>query len=101
MLADPALGERPQADRRVAWKFVQNGLRDVAWELFQKTKDESLLARTGTDDRIDQLWVSAPLVPGLVSYQLLDTPAGASDHHGLVVRLDSEAFITEGPWAYT
>lgn len=101
LLRDPQEEGRPQADRRVAWKFHQNGLRDAAWELYQQSKDESLLARTATDDRIDQLWVSAPLASGLVSYQLLDQPAGASDHHGLVVRLETSAFLTDRPWSYT
>jgi hypothetical protein len=47
------------------------------------------------------MWVSGPLVPGLVSYQLLDTPEGASDHHGLVVVLDTAKFMINDPWMYT
>ncbi|WP_370153356.1 hypothetical protein [Streptacidiphilus sp. EB129] len=99
-LHDPAVDRPLEADRRVAWKLAQNGLRDVARELHQQSKDDSLLAATGTDDRIDQLWVSRPLVPGLVSYQLLDTPAGASDHHGLVAVIRTEDIVTADPWEY-
>ncbi|MFB7852369.1 hypothetical protein ACFC34_35880 [Streptomyces sp. NPDC056053] len=64
--------------------------------------DAVLLRRTATDDRIDQLWVSAPLRDTVVDYALLDTPDGASDHHGLVVRLDLDQAATDNDsmWEY-
>ncbi|MFJ1757252.1 endonuclease/exonuclease/phosphatase family protein [Kitasatospora sp. NPDC088134] len=101
LLGDPETAGPPQADRRVAWKLRQNGLHDAARLVHERTGDASVLARTGTDDRIDQLWVSSPLAPAVVSYQLLDTPAGASDHHGLVVVLDTALVATDNPWTYT
>lgn len=97
---DIVSGHKPEPDRRVARKLVQNGYVDVAWHLYEKTKDEALLAPTGTDDRIDQAWVSGPLAGAVSGYQLLDQPAGASDHHGLVFTLDTEAIDTASPWAY-
>jgi hypothetical protein len=93
-------GQTPEPDRRVARKLVQNGFVDVAWRLFEKTKDEALLAPTGTNDRIDQAWVSGPLADAVSGYRLLDKPAGASDHHGLLFTLDTEAIETDSPWAY-
>ncbi|MFJ4799160.1 endonuclease/exonuclease/phosphatase family protein [Kitasatospora purpeofusca] len=102
ILTDPALHQQtaPVPDRRVAWKLAANGLIDTAWHLHQQTGDETLLHRTGSDDRIDQLWVSAPLASALVSYTLLDTPADASDHHGLAVVLDTDRIDTSRPWTY-
>lgn len=100
VLTDPDLPEPPRPDRRIAWKMRHNGFHDAARLVFDRDKDETVLARTGSDDRIDQLWVSAALAPAVVSYQLLDTPAGASDHHGLVVILDLERAQTQNPWAY-
>ncbi|MGW7582778.1 endonuclease/exonuclease/phosphatase family protein [Kitasatospora sp. NPDC054768] len=100
LLTDPALDQQPTPDRRVAWKLAANGLTDVAWHLHQQTGDNDLLRRTGNDDRIDQLWVSAPLVPAIESYTLLDTPRGASDHHGLAVTLDTDRIDTTRSWTY-
>lgn len=90
----------PQPDRRVAAKISENGFVDAAWHLYQRNGDEALLRPTGTDDRIDQVWVSAPLAGALTGYQVLDTPAGASDHHGLLVTLDTALIDTADPWAY-
>ncbi|MGW2255483.1 endonuclease/exonuclease/phosphatase family protein [Kitasatospora sp. NPDC001660] len=100
LLSDPALDQQPAPDRRVAWKLAANGLVDVAWHLRQQTDDDDLLRRTGSDDRIDQLWVSAPLAPAIDSYTLLDDPHGASDHHGLAVTLDTDRIDTSRPWTY-
>ncbi|MEN8649099.1 endonuclease/exonuclease/phosphatase family protein [Streptomyces sp. 21So2-11] len=100
VLTDPAEKAAPRPDRRVAWKLHANGFRDAAWELYQRTKDAALLAPTGTDDRIDQIWVSAPLVPALVAYTLLDTPEDASDHHGAMITLDTDLIDTTTPWTY-
>jgi endonuclease/exonuclease/phosphatase family metal-dependent hydrolase len=101
ILTEPEADEKPIPDRRVAWKLRQNGLWDAARIVFDRTQDQAVLGRTGTDDRIDQLWVSSPLAPAVQSYQLLDTPAGASDHHGLLVTLDLDLAITDRPWSYT
>ncbi|MEU4118940.1 endonuclease/exonuclease/phosphatase family protein [Kitasatospora sp. NPDC028055] len=102
ILTDPALRQQnaPVPDRRVAWKLSANGLIDTAWHLYQQTADDTLLRRTGNDDRIDQLWVSAPLAPAVVSYTLLDTPDDASDHHGLAVVLDTDLIDTGQHWTY-
>ncbi|MGW2397192.1 hypothetical protein ACWCYY_11620 [Kitasatospora sp. NPDC001664] len=45
--------------------------------------------------------VSSPLLPALVSYQLLTEPAGASDHHGVAVVFDTDLIDTANPWAYS
>ncbi|MGW0712502.1 endonuclease/exonuclease/phosphatase family protein [Streptomyces sp. NPDC002643] len=87
-------------DRRVTEMLAYTGFVDAAWKLYEERGDKELLRKTGTDDRIDQLWVSAPLRDTVVDYRLLDTPAGASDHHGLVVRIDLERVNTDNVWAY-
>ncbi|WP_030889819.1 endonuclease/exonuclease/phosphatase family protein [Streptomyces sp. NRRL S-1868] len=97
---DFAPGQALEPDRRVTRKLAHNGLVDVAWHLFQQSGDEALLRPTATDDRIDQIWVSGPLADAVSDYQVLDTPAGASDHHGLVVRLDTDAIDTTNLWTY-
>ncbi|WP_049650127.1 endonuclease/exonuclease/phosphatase family protein [Kitasatospora sp. MY 5-36] len=101
-LTDPALHQQPAPvpDRRVAWKLAANGLVDTAQHLHEQTGDDALLRRTGSDDRVDQLWVSAPLAPAIVSYTLLNAPADASDHHGLAVALDTDRIDTSEPWTY-
>lgn len=76
------------------------GFVDAAWELFGKTGDAGLLARTASDDRVDQVPVSWPLAGAIVSYRLLDTPVGASDHKSLVVEIDTDKIDTENPWDY-
>ncbi|MFE3875431.1 hypothetical protein ACFXPX_13645 [Kitasatospora sp. NPDC059146] len=102
LLTDPALGQQntPVPDRRVAWKLAANGLIDMAWHLYQQTGDETLLRRTGDDDRIDQLLVSAPFAPAIVSYAVLDTPPDAADHDGLVGVVDTDLIDTSQLWAY-
>lgn len=97
---DMDVSHTPEPDRRVARKLVQNGYVDVAWHLYEKTKDEALLAPTGTDDRIDQAWVSSPLADAVSDYRLLDQPADASDHHGLVFTIDTDLIDIENPWEY-
>ncbi|MFJ9825269.1 hypothetical protein ACIRSU_12995 [Streptomyces sp. NPDC101160] len=44
--------------------------------------------------------MSAPLRDTILDHQLLDTPAGASDHHGLLVRLDLERAARDNVWDY-
>jgi hypothetical protein len=79
-----------------------SGFVDVAWHLYEQgdRKNETLLTRTGTDDRIDQGWVSQPLAPAIVDYQVLDTPEGASDHKGFAFRLDLSKALTDNVWDY-
>lgn len=77
--------------RQVTQKLVHHGFVDVAWHLYQQTGDSALLRATGTDDRIDQGWVSNPLASAIRSYRVLDTPPGASDHAGLLFQLDLAA----------
>ncbi|MFF8919160.1 hypothetical protein ACF08M_39190 [Streptomyces sp. NPDC015032] len=87
-------------DRRVTETLAYTGFVDAAWKLYTERGDERLLRKTATDDRIDQLWVSAPLRDTVLDYGVLDTPAGASDHHGLVVRLDLDQAATDNVWEY-
>ncbi|MER6500183.1 endonuclease/exonuclease/phosphatase family protein [Streptomyces sp. NPDC001455] len=87
-------------DRRVTETLAYTGFVDAAWKLCTERGDERLLRRTATDDRIDQLWASAPLRETIVDYAVLDTPQGASDHHGLVVRLDLDRAATDNVWEY-
>lgn len=87
-------------DRRVTEMLSYSGFADAAWTLYQERGDKELLRKTATDDRIDQLWVSEPLRDTIVDYALLDTPEGASDHHGLVVRLDLSRAQTDNVWEY-
>ncbi|MGW5442810.1 hypothetical protein [Streptomyces asiaticus] len=93
-------GQTLKPNRDATRKLAQNGYVDVAWHLFQQTKNDTLLRSTATDDRIDQAWVSSPLADAISDYQLLDEPAGASDHHGLVFRIDTRAIDTTNLWTY-
>jgi endonuclease/exonuclease/phosphatase family metal-dependent hydrolase len=87
-------------DRRVTQMLAYTGFVDAAAKLYEERGDKELLRKTATDDRIDQLWVSGPLRDTVVDYALLDTPEGASDHHGLVVRIDLERAKTDNVWEY-
>ncbi|MGW0885401.1 endonuclease/exonuclease/phosphatase family protein [Streptomyces sp. NPDC002671] len=98
LLPDPG---RPLApDRRVAQTLAHHGYVDVAWHQYQKDKDPGLLAPTGTDDRIDQVWVSTPMAPAVSGYRVLDQPEGASDHKGLVFTVDTDLIDTSQPWRH-
>lgn len=87
-------------DRRVTEMLAYTGFVDAAAKLYEERGDKELLRKTATDDRIDQLWVSAPLRDTVVDYALLDAPEGASDHHGLVVRIDLDQAKTDNVWEY-
>lgn len=91
-------GRRP--NRAVAQAFQDRGYVDVAWELFQRTKDQALLRRTANHERIDWLAVSGALAGAVDNYQLLDQPAGASDHHGVAVDIHTDRIGTDGLWVY-
>lgn len=93
-------GGRLVPDRRVTEVLAYTGFVDAAARLYEERGEKDLLRRTASDDRIDQLWVSAPLRDTVVDYALLDTPEGASDHHGLVVRLDLGRAARDNVWEY-
>jgi endonuclease/exonuclease/phosphatase family metal-dependent hydrolase len=93
------VGGQTVPERRVAEQLAYSGYVDAAWELFERTGDKELLARTGTDDRVDQAWVSEPLRAAIDGYGLLADPAGASDHRGFWLRLDLDRAATE-VWEY-
>ncbi|MFC9431589.1 endonuclease/exonuclease/phosphatase family protein [Streptomyces sp. NPDC056987] len=93
-------GQPLKPNRDVTRKLAQNGYVDVAWHLFEQTRNNTLLRPTATDDRIDQAWVSGPLANAVSDYHLLDEPAGASDHHGLVFRIDTDAIDVTNLWTY-
>ena len=86
--------------RTVTRLLAKNGYVDAALRLYDQTGDETLLERTAKDDRLDQFWVSSPLASALVSYQRLTEPAGASDHDGVVVQIDTERIDTAHNWGY-
>ncbi|MER5973308.1 endonuclease/exonuclease/phosphatase family protein [Streptomyces sp. NPDC002055] len=87
-------------DRRVTEMLAYAGYTDAAWHRYQQCGNRDLLRATGTDDRIDAVWVSHPLREAITDYRLLDSPAGASDHHGLAVRLDLTRAATDNVWDY-
>ncbi|MFF1651693.1 hypothetical protein, partial [Streptomyces sp. NPDC058240] len=70
-------------DRRVTEMLEHTGFVDAAAKLYEERSEKKLLRKTAMGDRIDQLWVSAPLRNTIIDYALLDTPEGASDHHCL------------------
>lgn len=100
VLQDKRSDKPMQPDRRIGQKLEQAGFVDVAYHLYEKTKDEGLLARTATDDRIDQFWVSEPLAPAIAKYWVVDTPAEASDHKGVAFQLDTDKIVTSDTWGY-
>lgn len=87
-------------DRRVTEMLSYSGYTDAAWHLYQQTGDASLLHKTATDDRIDQVWVSEPLADGVTDYRRLDTPSQASDHDGVAVTIDLDRVRTGDVWEY-
>jgi endonuclease/exonuclease/phosphatase family metal-dependent hydrolase len=98
-LADSRDG-RLRPNRDVARTWEKNGYIDSALYLYEQTENEDLLQRTSHDDRIDQCWVSAPLAPALMSYERVEKPLEASDHSGIVIRLDTELVNTSNIWEY-
>lgn len=92
--------DNPVPDRRVGKMFVKNDFFDVAYEVYKKTRNESLLDRTAKSDRVDQFWVSKPLQPAIVDYWIADDPTEASDHKGIVFQLDTDLIDTSEPWDY-
>jgi exonuclease III len=100
VLNDPSNNEPLQPDRRISWKLEQAGFVDVAYHMYQKTKDEKFLERTANEDRIDQFWVSKPLADRLINYWVVGNPEGASDHKGIVFQLDTDKVNASDNWNY-
>lgn len=97
LVTDPTNPGPDAPDRSVAWRIASKGFVDVAWHLYQQTKDKKLLARTATDDRIDWILVSYALAPCIVEYGVL---SGGSDHDGIWARLDLSKASTDNVWGY-
>ncbi len=100
LLDDPTQSGELRPDRRSAWMLKKAGYLDTAWHLYQASGDETLLRRTASDDRIDRIHVSGPLGPAINNYRLLDEPAGASDHHGVAIDIDTDAIDRQHLWTY-
>ncbi|MFJ7997543.1 endonuclease/exonuclease/phosphatase family protein [Streptomyces sp. NPDC096310] len=96
-ITDPENPGPDEPDRSVAWRIAKKGFVDVAWHLYKQTKDERLLARTGSDDRIDWILVSYALVPCIVEYGVV---SGGSDHDGIWARLDLSRAAVDNVWEY-
>ncbi|HVK25186.1 MAG TPA: hypothetical protein VM677_27835 [Actinokineospora sp.] len=88
VLTDPSLGLAREPYRDVAWMLEATAFHDVAWEWYDRTGDDLALARTASDDRVDQGWVTTPLLKSITGYRVLDAPSGASDHLGFEFTLD-------------
>ncbi|MGI5185376.1 endonuclease/exonuclease/phosphatase family protein [Dactylosporangium sp. CA-152071] len=98
LLTDPGTALRP--DRRAAQMLHKCGYLDAALHLHRRTSDAQLLRRTGSDDRIDRIHLSSAFGDAISNYQLLDLPAGASDHHGVAVDIDTDAIDRNTLWTY-
>lgn len=74
---------------RIVGRTLQlGGLTDVALHVADHTGDTSLLAPTGRGKcRVDQFWVTPPLVPALIDYEHHAHPY--SDHALILMRLDT------------
>lgn len=83
-------GGAVKPDRRIGWALQKAGYVDVAYHMYEKTKDENFLQRTASDDRIDQFWVSQPMAAAINWYWTVDTPTEASDHKAVVFQLDTD-----------
>lgn len=78
----------------IAEAFARVGFIDTAQVLHERTGDERCLARTGKSDRIDWILVTERLRPAVVRGARLDAPAGAADHDGLGVVIDTDLIDT-------
>jgi endonuclease/exonuclease/phosphatase family metal-dependent hydrolase len=97
---DPGNDIAPKADRRMAQTLERAGYVDVAHYLHKKDSDDSLLQKTAGEYRIDQFWVSEPLASAIIKYWVVDSPATASDHKGIVFQLDTDLIDNTNPWSY-
>jgi hypothetical protein len=82
--------ELAEPNTDVAEYLDRAGFDDAGEILYHLAGDERHLARTGKSDRIDRFLVTRALRPAVTGGVLLDTPAGAADHHGLTVTIDTE-----------
>jgi exonuclease III len=74
-------------NRIVARTLVAGGLSDAAALVATRTGDTSRLDATGRGQcRVDQFWVTPPLVPAVVDYQAHGHDF--SDHHLILLRLN-------------
>lgn len=80
----------------IAQAFADVGFLDTAEILYEQDNDERHLARTGRSDRIDRILVTGRLRRAVVRGGRLDAPAGAADHDGLSVVIDT-ALIDTSP----
>jgi exonuclease III len=81
-----------EIDRRPARAFKRGGLTDVAEHVADTTGDLSALDWTVADcGRIDQLWVSTPIVPSIGAYRRLGEPLLASDHDGICAVIETDS----------
>lgn len=81
-------------DTDIAQAFADVGFIDTAELLYEQDKDERHLARTGRSDRIDRILVTERLRRAVVRGARLDAPAGAADHDGLGVTIDTALIDT-------
>jgi endonuclease/exonuclease/phosphatase family metal-dependent hydrolase len=102
MLSDPTKNEPLLPDRRIGWKLERADMVDVAYYMFDKTKDKKYLENTANDppDRIDQFWVSRPLASGIINYWVISQPENASDHKGIAFQLDTALINKPENWHY-
>lgn len=102
MLGDPTKNEPLLPDRRIGWKLERADMVDVAYYMFEKTRDKKFLENTANDppDRIDQFWVSRPLAAGIINYWVIGQPDNASDHKGIAFQLDTDLVGKPADWHY-
>lgn len=100
---DPADPDAPRAPHRsVGIKLEDMGYRDAALYLHEHPRDggrgdPALLAYTAAGERLDGIAVTKRLAGALLSYWRLAEPAGASDHDGVAVTLETELIDTSHP----
>lgn len=80
------------ADRRIGRIFVRKGWIDAAWDHHNRTGDAAALRPTGGHERVDQFYLTPVAAAAIDHYAVLDTPVGASDHDGILLRLDPARF---------
>jgi endonuclease/exonuclease/phosphatase family metal-dependent hydrolase len=97
--ADQVPVEKFIPDQQVAWTLKRGGMVDVAEELYEKSKDKSLLKPTVEYDRLDQIWMSRQLAPAIESYRLTTKNPEASDHAGVVAIIDTSKATNEN-WSH-
>lgn len=74
-------------NRIVARTLMTGDLTDVAALIAHRTGDTTVLAATGRGKcRVDQIWVTPPLVPAIVDYE--HHAHTFSDHHLILTRFD-------------